>query len=95
MENIDKAYTNHMEKLTSNKEKLTGSISDGFALMRQVMCPAPGMMQSQYMAPQANYMIPHTCMAPANTPPSSSIANSGHFSFTQSLYRNYDTYENL
>ena len=89
MENMDKAYTNHMEKLTSNMEKLTGSISNGFALMRQMMCPAPSMMQSQYMAPQANYMIPHT--APENTPSTGSIANSGHFSFTQSLYSNYGT----
>ena len=44
----------HMEKLNSNMEKLTGSISNGFALMRQIMFPAPGMMQSYSMVPQAN-----------------------------------------
>ena len=51
---MDKVYINQMDKLTSNLEKLTGSISDGFALMRQIMCPTPGpgMMQSHYMAPQ-------------------------------------------
>ena len=91
MENMDKAYSNHMDKLTSNMEKLTGSISDGFALMRQIMCPVPDMMQSHYMVPQpqANYMVPHT--APANTPPTGGTVNNGHFSFTQSLYSNDDT----
>ena len=31
MDTMDKACSNSMEKLTSNMEKLTGSISDGFA----------------------------------------------------------------
>ncbi|CAH3149253.1 unnamed protein product, partial [Porites evermanni] len=30
MDNMDKAHLNHMEKLTNNMEKLTGSISEGF-----------------------------------------------------------------
>ena len=38
MDTMDKAYYNSMEKLTSNMEKLTGSISDGFALLQRMMC---------------------------------------------------------
>ena len=34
---MDKAYSNSMEKLTSNMEKLTGSISDGFALLQRMI----------------------------------------------------------
>ena len=77
MDNMDKVYINQMDKLTSNLEKLTGSISDGFALMRQIMCPTPGpgMMQSHYMAPQANY-------PPVNFQPT----HNEQFSYMQSLH---------
>ena len=77
MDNMDKVYINQMDKLTSNLEKLTGSISDGFALMRQIMCPTPGpgMMQSHYMAPQANY-------PPVNFQPT----HNAQFSYMQSLH---------
>ena len=81
MDNMDKVYTNQMDKLTSNLEKLTGSISDGFSLMRQIMCPTPGpgMMQPHYMAPQANY-------PPVNFQPT----HNAQFSYMQSLHSNDD-----
>lgn len=60
MANIDKTYFNHVEKLTNNMEKQTGSISDGFALLRQMMCPGPSVVL-HYMAPQVNStMYPST-----------------------------------
>ena len=37
METMDKAYSNSMGRLTTNLEKLTGSISDGFALLQRMM----------------------------------------------------------
>ena len=53
MDTMDKAYSNSMEKLTSNMEKLTGSISDGFALLQRMMCqPLNNMnMNPQFMMP--------------------------------------------
>ena len=80
---MDNAYSAHMEKLTSNMEKLNGSIADGFALMRQMMCPTQSMMQSQYMAPpQAQYMVPHV--------PSPNTSPTG--TFTHSMYPNDDSH---
>ena len=52
MANMDKTYFDHVEKLTNNLEKLPGCISNGFALLRQIMCPRP--MMPYYMAPQVN-----------------------------------------
>ena len=53
MDTMDKAYSNSMEKHTSNMEKLTGSISDGFALLQRMMCqPLNNMnMNPQFMMP--------------------------------------------
>ena len=67
---MDKTYFDHMEKLTNNMEKLTGSISDGFALLRQMICPGPSVMP-HYMAPQVNStMYPNTQHASQGvTPP--------------------------
>lgn len=90
MDNMDRTYTTHMEKLTTNMERLTGSISDGFALLRQILCPTTDMAQSHYQPHPANFNNNnmflntghhgHTSNGPAS--------NSGHFSFTQSLYSN-------
>ena len=89
MDNMDKAHLNHMEKLTNNIEKLTGSISEGFAMLRQTMCQAPG-MQPHYMAPQQNYM--YNMQAPPQRPidDNSRNSNRGHFSYTQSLFSTDD-----
>ena len=50
---MDKAYSNSMKRLTSNMEKLTGSISDGFALIQCMVCqPLNNMkMNPQFMMP--------------------------------------------
>jgi len=39
MESKDKEYSVNMSNLSSNIEKLTNSIADGFALLRQLMLP--------------------------------------------------------
>ena len=91
MDSMDKEYSNHMNKMTSNMEKLTGSIADGFAMLRQVMLQPYGMPQ-QYPQTQAGYpnMYPvHSTparvpVAPMNTTMPDS--NNGHFSYTQSLF---------
>ncbi len=48
MEKIDKKYTDNIERMTSNMEKLTQSIGSGFELMKQMMAyqqPPPNMYQ--------------------------------------------------
>lgn len=90
MDNMDKAHFSHMEKLTSNMEKLTGSISEGFAMLRQIMCQAPG-MQPHYMAPQASYNMYNMHETPQrNIESNSRNPNIGQFSYTQSLFSNDD-----
>lgn len=89
MDNMDKAHFNHMEMLTNNMEKLTGSISEGSAMLRQMMCQAPG-MQPHYMAPQQSYMYNMHTPLQRTTEDNSRNLNSGHFSYTQSLFSTDD-----
>lgn len=67
MANMDKTCFGHVEKLTNNMEKLTGSIADGlFAFLRQMMCPGPSVMP-HYMTPQVNSSIyPNTACIPGS-----------------------------
>jgi len=45
MEEMDKQYTETMTRLSSNMEKLTNSIADGFALLKNTLyCPPPPSM---------------------------------------------------
>ena len=37
MEHMDKEHFSHMNRLTANLEKLTGSMEGGFAMLRQTM----------------------------------------------------------
>ena len=41
MEHMEKEHFKHMNSLTANLEKLTGSIADGFAILRQTMLQSP------------------------------------------------------
>ena len=41
MEEVDKENSNQMGRLMTNIEKLTGSIAEGFAVLRQVMLSPP------------------------------------------------------
>ena len=86
MEIMDKTYSSHMQKLSSNMERLTASISDGFDLLRNIMGPPSVAVQPPYMPPQASYMFPNTSQL--NTPASTS--NTGHFSYTQAMLSNED-----
>ena len=43
MNNMDTEYSSHMGRLTTSMEKLTGSIGEGFAMMRQIMIQANSM----------------------------------------------------
>lgn len=66
MANMDKTCFGHVVKLTNNMEKLTGSIADGFAFLRQMMCPGPSVMP-HYMTPQVNSSIyPNTACIPGS-----------------------------
>ena len=86
MDNMDKAYSNQMEKLSSNMEKLTDSTSEGFVLLRQMMCPAPGVIQPQYIAPQANYSMFNYSKTQHASQLNTPAAHSGQFLNSQSLY---------
>ena len=66
VEQMDQKYAESMEKLPVNMEKLTESIADGFALLKQVMMyqqPSPGMYHPQpafnpYMQSSYNSRMP-------------------------------------
>ena len=50
MDDIDRQQGENMKRLTSNMEQLTGSIVEGFAMLRQVMQQPPA-MSSQFVPP--------------------------------------------
>jgi len=45
---VDKDYNENMTKLSSNMEKLTNSIADGFSLLRNLLTPQPQPMYPPY-----------------------------------------------
>ena len=82
---MDATYSSHMEKLSSNMEKLTSSISDGFAMLRNIMGLPSVAIELQYMPPpppQANYIFHNTSQF--RTPASTSTA--GQLSYPQTMY---------
>lgn len=54
MENMDKQQAAQMSKFSTNMEQLTGSIVEGFAMLRQVMLQPPP-MSPQFTTPLAGY----------------------------------------
>lgn len=92
MESTDREYSNNMSKLTSNIEKLTNSISDGFALLRQVMIqpshagPAHYLPQTQASSYPTYSHVNPTQMPAALSNMMPDLQNTGQFSYTQSLF---------
>ena len=90
---MDKQQAHNMNKLTSNMEQLTGSIIEGFAMLRQVMLQPCGMPQ-QCTAQQPVYLDPYNRVAQhqqsATQPPRSTAADTGNgdFQFARSLFPN-------
>ena len=93
MDKMDKEYSNHLNKLTSNMEKLTGCIADGFSMLRQIIHPP----FSQYMPP-ASYPSMHsgyTNMSNPAVPTHRPDSPSPQFSFTQALFSDIDNNDPL
>ena len=63
MDKMDKEYSTNMKSLSSNMEKLTNSIADGFLLLKNLMMP-----QQQQQQPQMPYNV-HTYTRSAPPPP--------------------------
>ena len=90
MNKMDIEYSNRMGRLTTSMEKLTGSIAVGFEMMRQIMMNAnsmPSHYPAPHPAPQASYAAvynPNNMTAMHDSMRNTS--NSGHFSYTQSLF---------
>ena len=56
IESMDKMHAIHMKKLQVNMQQLTGSIADGFSMLRQIMNqPNQHPQMSHYMPPALNY----------------------------------------
>ena len=55
MEQMDKQYTENMSKLSTNMDRLTDSIADGFSLLRSLLVTQPTMFQPQ---PCGGHMYP-------------------------------------
>ena len=68
IDKMDKEYSTNMKSLSSNMEKLTNSIADGFLLLKNLMMP-----QQQQQQPQMPYNVHtynvHTYTRSAPPPP--------------------------
>ena len=74
---MDNEYSQNMNRLTSNMEKLSSSIADGFAMLRQMMIQPYGMPPAQPGHTYQSYsMYPH---------PASSVAIGRHSSTSNQL----------
>ena len=72
MESTDKEYSVDMSKLSSNIEKLTNSITDGFQLLRQVMLPQPTYgVATQYIPQRQANTVPFNHNIDKSMPPTS------------------------
>lgn len=94
MNSMDKEYSDHMGRLTTSMERLTGSIAEGFTMLRQMMLQSstmPPHAPPHFPTPQASYqnMGYHNNIPthPRNSGPSTSTEQ---FSYTQSLFSNDD-----
>lgn len=91
MNAMDNEYSQNMNRLTSNMEKLSSSIADGFAMLRQMMIQPYGMPPAQPGHTYQSYsMYPHPASSVGRHSSTSnqSESNTGHFSYTQSLFSN-------
>lgn len=93
MEASDKECSENMNKMFCNIERLTNSIADGFALMRQVMVPQPSYAAPQHYFHQSQpSAFQHQGQNVGSAGMSAATANvidrqsSGQFSFTDSLF---------
>ena len=91
MECTDEEYSVNMSKLSSNIEKLTNSIADGFALLREVMLPQPTYgVAPQYIPPRLSNTVPFTHNIDGSMPPTSAdpgeLPTAGQSSYTQSYF---------
>ena len=87
MEHMKKEHFKQMNSLTANLEKLTGSIADGFAILRQTMLQSPVVPQYVPNATQT-YTNMYQSQATPNRCSAVNISdqNNSHFSYTQSLF---------
>ena len=91
MNAMDNEYSQNMNRRTSNMEKLSSSIADGFAMLRQMMIQPYGMPPAQPGHTYQSYsMYPHPASSVGRHSSTSnqSESNTGHFSYTQSLLSN-------
>lgn len=79
-------------------EQLTGSIIEGFTMLRQVMLQPYGMPQ-QYTAPQPVYLDPYNRVAQhqqsATQPPRSTAADAGNGDFQFAHYSQMKDFETV
>ena len=65
MDKMDKEYSTNMKSLSSNMEKLTNSIADGFLLLKNLMMP----QQQQHQPQMPSNVHTYTRSAPPPPPP--------------------------
>ena len=87
IDNMDKQQANHMNRLTSNMEQLTGSIVEGFAMLRQVMLTPCG-MPPQFTTPQTGHQDMYNRMPHRQPMNAENNTNNTHFQYNQSLFPN-------
>lgn len=73
IDDMDRQQGDNMKKLTSNMEQLTGSIVEGFAMLRQVMMQPPAMPPQ--FTPQTGYQAGMYNRMPSQYPPSQNMEN--------------------
>ena len=93
MEKMDEKYTENMERMSNNMEKLTQSIADGFALLKQVMMYQQPVPPSMYHPPPFNPYMQGSAQSYDSRIPS--YPSSNHKSSSVSSSPPYDLYENF
>ena len=79
MEEVDNGNSNQMGRLMANTEKVTDSIAEGFAMLRQIMLSPPKPPRHPHSQPLQSY--------PNVAPLQESDSENRQFSYTQALYQ--------
>ena len=82
MEEVDKENSNQIGRMMTNMEKLTRSIAEGFAMLRQILLSLPQPPMHPHYQPRQSY--------PNVAPPREYGSDNRQFSYTQALYSQDD-----
>jgi hypothetical protein len=89
MDSMDKEHSQHMARLSTSMEQLSGSIADGFAMLREMMKSSA--LPAQYAPQHSSSPVPftpprHTSMPAHYTPPGPSYSDGYNLTQLQPMH---------